>query len=438
MRKRLVESKAVIANQTLRRPLLFALITGVFAVMGILMLLQTNAATKSYGFEAETGTLTGGAKAKLTPSVGASGGSVARLNASASGGIMNLDRWTYIQADNNRQSENFRWGLGLGDVNGDGFADIVAGKELYLNKATGDITGSWTKLMPFTDANLVINLDGDATGDVIDLGGSPRWLEWENGNMTVRAAGRGPGGQQGSAVGEVLGGGMPEVVYSGEETIHLITFTASSMIVSQIGVNASDEGVAIGDFNADGKPDVAANDGNNAIWFENNGTTSNWTRHVVGRADRGNGDNAYTDKVGAADIDGDSLTDILLTEEIFDNGVAKTYWWKNPGTSGVQSQWPQRTTIASQDSTNSMSVADMDLDGDIDVITGEKFGDLEAVIWENDGTGITWTKHQIAIGHENHGGTKVKDLDNDGDLDVVSIGYDQPQDIHIYRNDAAQ
>lgn len=437
VRKRLANNKKAALAAQANKPAYMILLAGLFVVMGTILYLQTKAAVQTNAFEAEIGALSNTDKAAVIADAGAANGSAVRLNKSATGGgVLGLDAWTYIQADGNRQSENYLWGLGLGDVNGDGFADIVAGKELYVNKATGDITGSWSKSTPFSNAYLVINIDGDATGDVIDLGGSPRWLEWDGGNMAVRASGSGPGAQQGAAYGEVLGGGTPEVVYSGEESVYLITFSGSSMSVSQIGSNSSDEGVAIGDFNKDGKPDVAANDGKNAIWFENNGTTSNWTRHVVGAADRGSGDNAYTDKVGAADINGDGLTDILLTEEIFDSGAAKTYWWKNPGTSGVTSQWPQRTTIASQDSTNSMSIADMDNDGDLDVITGEKFGDLEAVVWENDGTGLQWTKHQIAIGHENHGGTQVKDLDNDGDLDVVSIGYDTPQYLHIYRNDA--
>ena len=406
----------------------------VVVVAGAVYITRSRAATTSLGLEAEKGTLSKATALTESASTVSNGG-FARLGGS-SGGLLGLDSWTYINADASRQDTQWRWGLAMGDVNGDGYADIAAGRYLYLNKGTGDITGTWQRIDGFTDLQVIANIDGDQYGDVFDLGGAPKWLEWDpsSNRLVERGSASGPNAHQGATWGEVTGGGTPEVVYSSEGTVNMITFNGTSMSVTQLASGTADEAVAIGDINGDGKPDVAASDGNNAIWLENNGSTSNWTMRTVGPADHGGDNGGFTDKVAIADIDGDGKNDVLLSEEIFSAPAANTYWYKNPG-GAATSGWI-RSIVASQETTNSMSVADMDGDGDIDVITGEHRGSKTVSIWENKSNGSQWTEHQVDSGKESHGGTKVIDLDNDGDLDIVSIAYDAPQDLHIWRNNA--
>ena len=292
--------------------------------------------------------------------------------------------------------------------------------------------GAWTRGGGLTDANLVVDLDGDATKDVIDLGGGVKWLEWEGSGLVQRAAGSGAGGAQGSVAADFVAGGMKEIAYTSGSGLMLAVINGTSIAITKLG-DSTDEGVGAADFDADGKIDIVGSDGNNSVWWQNNGTTSNWTRRTVGPADHGESGGGYTDKSAAADIDGDGKPDALLSEEIFtDANNANTYWYKNPG--GAAANWT-RKIIATQNSTNSMSVADMDRDGDQDVITGEHFGDLETVVWENVNNGASWVKHLVGAGHESHGGSKTFDLDNDGDLDIVSIAYDSFEDLHIWRND---
>ncbi len=428
------KQQRIAKGSALNRNHLFAAIA-VCVVIGVIFILRSSAATNAVvSLEAERGMLSNATT--VSENATTSNNAFARLVGGGSGGVLSLDDWTYIHADASRQDTQWRWGLGLGDINGDGYADIAAGRYVYINKGTGDITGTWQRIEGLTDAQLVANIDGDQYGDVMDLGGNPKWLEWDpsSNSLVERGSGSGANAHQGSAWGEVLGGGMPEVVYSTEGAVNLITFNGTSLNVTQLASGTADEGVAIADLNGDGKPDVVASDGNNAIWLENNGTPSGWAKHVAGPADHGGDNGGFTDKVAAADIDQDGKPDILLSEEIFSASTANTYWFKNPGGAATGS-W-QRSVVASQDTTNSMSVADMDGDGDIDVITGEHRGDKEVVVWENGNNGASWTKHQVDTGKENHGGTKVIDLDNDGDLDIVSIAYDAPQDLHIWRNDA--
>src|SRR3546814_2816825 len=53
-----------------------------------------------------------------------------------------LDRWGFHQITD-RGEQTF--GLGFGDVDGDGLDDVVAGRHVWLNPG-GDMTGAWADL----------------------------------------------------------------------------------------------------------------------------------------------------------------------------------------------------------------------------------------------------------------------------------------------------
>lgn len=73
----------------------------------------------------------------------------------------------------------------------------------------------------------------------------------------------------------------------------------------------------------------------------------------------------------------------------------------------------------------SLDVADMDGDGDPDVV-GEhnlvKPSEAKLYVYENeDGRGLRWREHVVYTGDEYHDGAQVVDID--GDLDIISIGW---------------
>ena len=78
----------------------------------------------------------------------------------------------------------------------------------------------------------------------------------------------------------------------------------------------------------------------------------------------------------------------------------------------------------------------MDGDGDIDLVTGEHRGPNKKVqVWENSGK-VSFKLHLIDQGKENHLGTLLADMDNDGDMDMLGIAWDDFQYLHLWRNDA--
>jgi hypothetical protein len=49
-----------------------------------------------------------------------------------------------------------------------------------------------------------------------------------------------------------------------------------------------------------------------------------------------------------------------------------------------------------------------------------------------------FTEHVVDRGKESHLGTQVTDLNRNGDLDIVSIAWDDHKNLHLWRNDAVQ
>ncbi|GAG12704.1 unnamed protein product, partial [marine sediment metagenome] len=86
----------------------------------------------------------------------------------------------------------------------------------------------------------------------------------------------------------------------------------------------------------------------------------------------------------------------------------------------------------------SLDVADMDDDGDPDVVVGEhNYAEPETarlLIFQNlDGSGKLWKGYVVHTGDEHHDGAITVDIDSDGDLDIISIGWSHPR-VLLYEN----
>ncbi len=356
-----------------------------------------------------------------------------------------LDRWTYKQiTDQHAQT----FGLGFGDLDGDGRIDILSGRYWYANPG-GDLLGDWPRREFPADmhAFLTLNVDGDDLADVLaqksegDL--VVYWLEATDAaatDWTAVRVGDVPAashelGAQGYRTAVLSADSPPVVAISSGNGIYYFTLPADPSAGDwprvHVSANPSDEGFAFGDVDGDGYLDVAATTGDSkrVEWYRNPGDGSDdWAAFPIGTFDEA----LYPDRTELADLNGDGRLDIIVTEENGEASDAQTFWWAQPAdpTSG---DWP-RSLIVSQATTNSLDAADMDGDGDIDLVLAEHRGRKATAVWINDGQG-NFTEKLVDEGQESHLGGQTVDLDGDGDLDIVSIAYDESQFVHLWRND---
>ena len=387
-----------------------------------------------------------------------------------------LDKWRYIKVDSTRANyvvpggaSWWRWfGLDMGDLTGDGYADIVSGKYFYRNPG-GGMTAEWTRVhFPIeVDAMVMVDVDGDRFGDVMGLA-QPRvyWLEANNlqgSSWSARAVCHLPGGDHGNTQlygrAQLVPGGKPELLFGSTDGIYYIEIPdhpdegnwPKTRICPDYG------GYATGDIDNDGYIDIAGSAvnpdapdsivagtrsvkwwGSLICWWKNPGDGSgDWTRHVAGTA-------THADRFAVADINNDGRLDIVNSEERYPGHVANAdlYWFEAPP-DPTQPEWV-RHHVVRQQSMNNLDVADMDSDGDIDIITCEHNmpygeepapGNEKLQIWVNDGAGRL-SERIIDREKESHLGSRVCDMDNDGDLDIVSIAWRDFQNLHLWRNDA--
>jgi hypothetical protein len=240
-------------------------------------------------------------------------------------------------------------------------------------------------------------------------------------------------GTQGYAVADVEPGGLPEIVLSSGGGVFVLAAAGEGQPWRRVPVSPepSDEGVAVADIDGDGRPDIAATTGDRkeVLWFRNPGDGSgDWARNLVGTVPEA----VFPDRIGAADLDGDGRPDLVVTEENGKDDGAGTWLFRQPADAEPDRPWP-KSLLTRQGSTHSLGVADFDRDGRSDLVTAEHRGALRLVLWHNGGG--TFTPVTVGQGQENHLGARPVDIDGDGDLDLVGIGYDDAGAVHLWRND---
>ncbi len=207
------------------------------------------------------------------------------------------------------------------------------------------------------------------------------------------------------------------------------TALTAGSFAEKIDFTAGDQpvGVAIGDLDGDGKPDIAVTNANVATVsiFKNKGTTGTISFEM--KADYITGLNPQYVSIG--DIDGDGKLDLAIANEA-SNTVSV---FRNTSSGGGIS-FAAKVDFETRRQPNSVSIGDIDGDGkpDLAVANGETY----ITLLRNTGTGgtISFAPKSDFISGVGPWRIAIKDLDADGKSDLAVSGNGV---LSIFRNTSA-
>jgi hypothetical protein len=321
------------------------------------------------------------------------------------------------------------------DLDRDGDLDLALasagdGDVRWLENTAGDAS-AWTAhlvfgLAPGAAALSACDVDADGDPDLAvasQVDGKLRWLENAAGDAsawTPRTVLTVPGALA-AGIADVDGDGDADLVSAsaGDDTVGWIeneSLHGSALYAAPVVIATGDFPVQLvpGDVDRDGDLDLlAALEYENAVaWFENQGGSPPvLVRRTLDSA------LTFASQVELADLDRDGDLDAAAASEF--SGLI--VWYESDG--GSPPAWTKRTVDASAPTVRPVQAADVDRDGDLDLVATHSNGDH--VWYDNDGgSPPAFTKRLMA-----HVGTlggrffiDVADLDRDGDLDVLSAG----------------
>lgn len=191
------------------------------------------------------------------------------------------------------------------------------------------------------------------------------------------------------------------------------------------------------DLDGDGKLDIVAG----PYWIENLGD-GRFTPHLLIDADLLKSMNLeMISRLAITDVNGDGRPDILFTVEDVDWNVHKAFfspvgWLENTG--DLRDGKFNVHIIDKVRSPHSISVADLDGDGKMEVIVGEHdpFKPYRSqcrlyAYKQADSKGITWARTTLDDRFEHHDGAKAVELSR-GKLAIISHGWMEPSYVHIW------
>jgi hypothetical protein len=337
----------------------------------------------------------------------------------------------------------------VGDFNNDGKLDIVAGPNLYLapkwtpveiRKIAGEVDDKG-KGYYHDFANLPMDVDGDGLLDVVAAFWHEKSITWF----------RNPGKADGLWKETTIDSGMNFETAdlcdltgkSGQKPTHILPHvkptvwyelltcgdkkgTFAKHVLSEKPGNF---GGGVGDINGDGRLDLVRPD----AWFEapadlNSGT---WKEHPLALGSKEEGKSEHTAQIAIYDVNCDGLNDIIASS-------AHRYgiFWYEQVRAGGDIQWKRHLIDDTWTQAHSITLADMDGDGLLDLVTAKRFMAHNGSDPDEAGTlgvywyrlqrkpSVSWTKYAVSYDKGIGSGINniVVDLDADGDLDIVVTG----------------
>jgi FG-GAP-like repeat len=333
----------------------------------------------------------------------------------------------------------FSNGVVAGDFNGDGFADVVALSTVspassasnsstlktYLSTGAGAFASPMLTLAGNNPLYLAsADLNGDGLMDVVSAsfndGALAVFINSQSTPGTFNPAVflNSPGASQ-VAIADMTGDGLPDLV-AADFNVSLFVQTSPGSFAAAVPLYAGGANwVALGDLNGDGAPDIALTDsvGVKVLMHTGAAAATTYAAPVSVFTQSTNFNVVGGNLIAIADVNGDGLNDLVITDPGPTGGMAPTVniLLQDPANHGSflpSGSYP----IATQDLPQSILMKDLQGSGKLDIVIGG-LNNVTVLLHDpaNVGKFLPATIYATPGANE----IAVADINGDGKLDIV-------------------